>query len=179
MEVLSDISSVSTHNSMPPLIDRFGRIVMEDDQTTVTLPEVQHDPYMWGTHLFFDDDGNECSYEEYRNHHLQEEGSAEAVEAAPEEEEDEEVYIRTPIINQKFILKHPRVILAFLRFVDFYNELADPEEVLMMPAIPMRIIRRIHEHESVKFPPQEFEEDVNELLHRLSNHSDLSELTWG
>jgi hypothetical protein len=175
MEVLSDISSVSTHNSMPPLIDRFERIVMEDDQTTVTLPEVQHDPYMWGTHLFFDEEGNECSYEEYRRLHLvKEEESAEPVEAEPEEDEDE-LYIKTPCINQTFLLKHPRVILAFLRFIDFYNELAESDEVFMLRAIPMRIFNRILEHPAVKFVPEEFQEDVEELIQRLGRHADLSE----
>lgn len=178
MEILSDISSVSTHNSMPPLIDRFGRVVMEDDQTTVTLPEVQNHYYNSGSHLYFDEDGNECSYEEYRRLHLEEEESAEPVEAAPEDEDDEdEVWLKTPHINQRFLLKHPRVILAFLRFIDFYNELADPEEVFMLRAIPMSVFNRILEHPAVKFVPEEFEEDVEELIYRLGRHADLSEQT--
>ena len=174
MEVLSDISSVSTHNSMPPLMDRFGQIVMEDDRTTVTLSEAEHDHNTWGNHLFIDEEGNECSYEEYRRLHLEkEEGPAEPAEAAPEEED--EFWLKTPHINQTFLLKHPRVILAFLRFIDLYNELADPEEVFMLRAIPMRIFNRILEHPAVKFVPEEFQEDVEELIQRLGCHADLSE----
>ena len=65
MEVLSDISSVTTFNSMPPLVDRFGRVVF-DDRTTETMEEgVDATELPLNTHLYFDDEGNECSYEEY------------------------------------------------------------------------------------------------------------------
>lgn len=170
MEILSDISSVSTHDSMPPLIDQFGRIVQEvDDQTTVTLdfPEPEN------SHIFFDEDGNEISYEEYRHLYADEEPEEE-----PYEEEAYDSYIRTPMIHQKFLLKHPRVILAFLRFIDLYNELAEPDEVFMIQSIPQRLVDLVHQHPAVKSPPPAFEEDVDELLWRLDRHADLSELHW-
>jgi hypothetical protein len=175
MEILSDISSVSAHSfdSMPPLIDRFGRIVLEepDDRSTVTYEEAARIETPLNTHLYFDEDGNEIPYEEFVR--LNE-------ETEPEEDSDDEEppWIRTPHINQKFILKHPRVMLAFLRFLDFYNELADPEEVFIIKAIPQSIIKRICEHHSVAQVPPEFAEDVEELKHRLGRHADLSELHW-
>lgn len=172
MEVLSDISSVSTHDSMPPLMDAFGNIVpRDDDRTTITLdfPEREN------RHIFFDENGDEISYEEHRRLQAEEEG-----EEPYEEEEEEEIgmMLRTPMIRQRFLLKHPRVILAFLRFIDLYNELADPGEVLMLPTIPQRIVNSIQDDPAVKFPPEEFQDDVDELLWRLDRHSDLSELHW-
>lgn len=167
MDILSEISSVSTHDSMPHLIDPFGRIV-DDDQTTVTLDSYEQEPL--NKHWYFDEDGNEVDYETWSRLREEEEET---------DEEDDTPWIRTPRINQHFILKHPRVILAFLRFIDSYNELADPEEVLMLHAIPQRLVNRIKNHSSVTDAPAEFQDEVEELLYRLDRHSDLSELHWG
>lgn len=163
MEILSDISSQSSHELIVPL--DFG-----EDQTTVTLEPLE---LPVNTHLFFDEDGNEISEEEHR---LQQQEQ----EQEDEDEDEEEIgaMIRTPMIRQRFLLKHPRVILAFLRFVDLYNELADPEEVLMLPTIPQRIVESIREDPAVKFPPEEFLEETEELLWRLDRYADLSELHW-
>jgi hypothetical protein len=190
MELLSDISSVSTHNSMPPLVDMFGNIVAggPDDATTITLEPPN-------THLYFDEDGNECSYDEYlwRVSHEEGRGGLEwggegPVELSEDEEYDdvdteeedyeEPPWIRTPQINTRFILKHPRILLAFLRFIDFYNELAEPDEVYIMKAIPQELVRKIRNHSSVADAPPEFQGEVDELLVRLENHMDLSELSW-
>lgn len=97
------------------------------------------------------------------------------------EEESEEVspdWIKTPMIHQRFLLKHPRVILAFLTFVDLYNELAEGEEILLLPAIPQRVVNTIFDHPAVKSPPEEFQEQVRELKARIEAHMDLSELQW-
>jgi hypothetical protein len=99
------------------------------------------------------------------------------VEQEQEEgDEDNFTWIKTPLVNQRFILKHPRVVLSFLRFIDEYNELADPDEVLLLPAIPQRIVQGILQHGSVLHPPIEFIDQVNELRQRLEVHMDLSEL---
>ena len=177
MELLSDNSSVSSYGSMPALLDQFGNIV--DDVSTVTMEEPVE--LVLNTHLYFDEDGNECSYEEhlYRQSEREEASEAGPVEVdATDTEEEEPPWIRTPRINQKFLLKHPRVILAFLRFVDLYNELADPEEILMLKAIPQRVVKTITQHPSVLNTPPEFQEDVHELIWRLDRHADLSELRW-
>lgn len=97
-------------------------------------------------------------------------------EQAQEEEEDEFEWIKTPLINQRFILKHPRVLLSFLRFIDEYNELADPEDVLLLPAIPQRIVQGVLLHPSFVNTPPEFLETIREFRHRLERHMDLSEL---
>ena len=98
------------------------------------------------------------------------------VEQEEEEEEDDFVWIKTPLVNRRFVLKHPRVLLSFLRFVDEYNELAEPDEVYMLPAIPQGIVQNVLSHTSVVNPPPEFVEVVAELRQRLESHMDLSEL---
>jgi hypothetical protein len=92
------------------------------------------------------------------------------------EQEAEFEWIQTPLVNRRFILKHPRVLLSFLRFIDEYNELADPEEVLLLPAIPQRIVQNILTHTSIVNPPAEFLDTIREFRHRLERHMDLSEL---
>ena len=90
--------------------------------------------------------------------------------------QNEMEWISTPFLNQRFVIKHPRVLLTFLRFIDQYNELAAPEEVYMLPAIPQRIVRNIFSHVSFVNPPAEFLNDINELRQRVEAHMDLSEL---
>jgi hypothetical protein len=85
-------------------------------------------------------------------------------------------WIKTPLINRRFVLKHPRVVLSFLRFLDEFNELADPDEVLMLPAIPQRIVQIVLSHSSLVNPPPEFLDEIRELRQRLDAHADLSEL---
>jgi hypothetical protein len=99
-----------------------------------------------------------------------------SVHDAEEEPQDNFQWIKTPLINQRFILKHPRVLLSFLRFIDEFNELADPDEVLLLPAIPQRIVEGVFNHTSMIHPPLEFVDAVQELRHRLEAHMDLSEL---
>ncbi len=168
MELLSDISSVSSQS----FVDMHHLEEPEEDQTTVTYEDayrIEEPPV--NTHLYFDENGNEIPYEDFLR-----QGEAEGNE---ENDDEEPPWIKTPLINQRFILKHPRVILAFLRFIDLYNELADPEEVFMMKSIPQKIVNLINEHPSVAGVPAEFQQDVNELKHRLDRHADLSELHWG
>lgn len=93
-----------------------------------------------------------------------------------EEEEDEFQWIQTPLVNRRFLLKHPRVLLSFLRFIDEYNELADPDEVFMLPAIPQRIVQSVLQHSSFLNPPEEFLDSINELRDRMEAHMNLSEL---
>lgn len=99
-----------------------------------------------------------------------------SVEADQEDYEDNFDWIRTPLVNRRFVLKHPRVLLSFLRFIDEFNELADPDEVLMLPAIPQRIVQGVLSHSSIVDPPAEFMDQIRELRLRLEAHADLSEL---
>jgi len=95
-----------------------------------------------------------------------------------QEQEEEELseWIKTPLINRRFVLKHPRVLLSFLRFIDEFNELADPDETIMLPAIPQPIVQIVLNHSSVVNPPPEFMDEIHELRLRMEAHADLSEL---
>jgi hypothetical protein len=214
MDLLSDISSVSSHGSMPPLIDAFGRIIVDEDQDTITMMETDLVPgspistygpmpplidefdniiyddddlsdYRFyrpapieipqNTHLYFDDEGEEISREQYLMKMDSEEQEQERKEQE-EEEDDHEFGIRTPKISHKFTMRHPRVVLNFLRFIDTYNEIAEADEIFMLPAIPKKVCDSILSHTSMTNTPPEFESDVNELKLRLERHMDLSEL---
>lgn len=91
-------------------------------------------------------------------------------------EETEFEWIQTPLLNRRFVIKHPRVLLSFLRFIDEFNELADPDEIQLLPAIPQRIIQLVLSHPSIVNPPPEFLDTIRELRLRLERHMDLSEL---
>lgn len=68
-------------------------------------------------------------------------------------------------------MRHPRVVLALLRFVDLYNELAPPGEEIHLPYMDTEASDNILNHESVTNPPAEFVADVNELVQRVRDHS--------
>jgi type II secretory pathway pseudopilin PulG len=235
MDLLSDISSVSSHGSMPPLIDQFGRIILDDDQETISImePELNRPSSVvdWtyeagyeagyesreydetdlqfyrpppieipqNTHLYFDDDGEEICREQYlmkmdleqqqqqqeeeqeqqqeEEQEQQQEEEQEQQQEQPPQEEEEAFSIRTPLISHKFTMRHPRVILDFLRFIDTYNEVAEADEIFMLPAIPKKVYDCILTHVSFTHTtPPEFESEVNELKLRLERHMDLSEL---
>ncbi len=151
MEILSDISSVSSQS----FVDNHLLEEPEDASTVGYDDAIRLDEAPLNSHIYFDEDGNEIPYEQFLQQQQQQQEQG-------QEEDNEPPWIKTPLINQKFILKHPRVILAFLRFIDLYNELADPEEVYMMKAIPQAIVSKICNHSSVAAVPPEFQTEVNE-----------------
>ena len=200
MELLSDISSVTSYGSMPPLIDMFGRIFLDDGAETMSLAEPESIPSSpiaaWNheadyeepeefhfhqpptiqipqnTHLYFDEDGNEISREQFLENMVQEEAQLKQ----GKQEETNAFAIMLPTINHRFTLRHPRVLLNFLRFLDSYNEVAAPDEVFMIQAIPKEVQDSILNHISLRRTPPEFEREVNELKARLARHADLSEI---
>lgn len=98
---------------------------------------------------------------------------AEANSGSEEDEEDEnELWIETPRINRTFLLKDPRVMLAFLRFVETFNEFADLDDIIVLRAIPRQIISNIEKVPLVQNPPPEFQAEAAELLERLNRFSD-------
>jgi hypothetical protein len=60
-------------------------------------------------------------------------------------------------------MRHPRVVLNFLRFINTYNELAPYGEEIHLPPIDDEGREIIFSHESVVNPPAEFAADVAEL----------------
>ncbi len=57
--------------------------------------------------------------------------------------------------------RHPRVLLAYLRFVAFHNEMATNEdETILLPLIPSSVADFILNHISFKETPKEFLDEV-------------------
>ena len=108
-------------------------------------------------HLFFDENGAEISHEAFL-----------------QMQEDEEWGFLVPTIARG-TLRHPRVLLNFLRYIDSHNEVAKPEEFIFVKAIPPHIYNLMLKHSSIQNPSIGFEADVNELLQRIEYHRDLSE----
>lgn len=107
-------------------------------------------------HLYFDDNGNEISYEEYlklRDHLVW--------------------AFNTPQISSR-PLRHPRVLLNFLRYVDSHNKFAEPDELIFLKPIPQGIYHRMIMHQSIQNPSDDFKDDALELLELISDHVDLS-----
>lgn len=68
-------------------------------------------------------------------------------------------------------MRHPRVVLNFLRFVDTYNELAPEGEEIHVPYMDSDTVSMILSHESITDPAAEFADDVAELRQRVYSHS--------
>lgn len=69
----------------------------------------------------------------------------------------------TVYLNQ-LIFRHPRVLLAYFRFVSFTNELAETsQEYIRLPSMPRDVKEYILNHISFKETPSEFAEEINEI----------------
>ena len=73
----------------------------------------------------------------------------------------------TPRLPRVAILRHPRVLLAFLRFVALQNEVALEGEAIVLPLISVDVATKIMNHPSIKNPPIEFLDDIDELKERI------------
>jgi len=107
-------------------------------------------------HLFFDENGAEIS----RDAFLQ-------------MQEDEGWGFLVPTVTRG-TLRHPRVLLNFLRYIDSHNEVAKPDEQIFLKPIPPSVYENMLKHSSIQNPSIGFEADVNELLQRIEYHRDLS-----
>lgn len=117
--------------------------------------------------MYFNDDGDEISHEEFLRNHEQQQ----------QEQHQEPCWaIKTPRINFRFTIADPLVLLQFLRFIDYYNENALPDEVYMLKPMSYTQYKNLMDSDFMKNTPREFEEEAYELRDRLGNHLDLSEL---
>jgi len=120
------------------------------------VPDLE--PFQQNTHLYFDDDGNEISRQAF---------------LAQERDAGQWVF-QTSQLPDRFVLRHPRVLLNFLRFVDSLNEINNGNETFMMDAIPYETLARMLSHSSIATPAPEFQGEVDELIERLVQHANLS-----
>jgi hypothetical protein len=69
-------------------------------------------------------------------------------------------------------MRHPRVLLNLLRFVETYNELAPPGEDIHLPLIPQERADFILSHVSVVNPVPEFADQVAELRSLVERYTE-------
>jgi hypothetical protein len=110
------------------------------------------------SHLYFDDDGNEISREEFME----------------QERQTQQWVFETSPLPERFVIRHPRVLLNFLRFIDSLNEINTGDETFMMDAIPYETLARMLSHKSITNPAPEFSAETDELIERLMEHANLS-----
>jgi len=89
----------------------------------------------------------------------------EAYDISDSEEEDFSVPLTT--VQGPLVARHPRVLLAYLRFIDLYNEVAKPEEVLPRFKMSHTEQAEVLYHSTVFNAPHEFKQDVDELRARI------------
>ena len=94
----------------------------------------------------------------------------EAYDISDSEEEDFAVPLTT--VDTPLVARHPRVLLAYLRFIDLYNEVAKPEEVLPPFKMSHAAQAEILYHSTVFHAPREFKQDVDELRKRILSTTD-------
>ncbi len=97
-------------------------------------------------HLYFDDDGEEISRDEWRSARW-----------------------ALPLRGTAAVFRHPRAVLQYLRFVDALNEAAGESEQLNI-LFSAEDAQYILEHPSVVRPPHDFWGEINELKFRLREH---------
>lgn len=76
-----------------------------------------------------------------------------------------------PTIDQVLIAQHPRVVLAYLRFIDSYNEVSSSLHKIRAIKIPIDTVQSVLDHPSVATPAAEFIPEIRELKLRLKAHS--------
>ena len=125
----------------PPRVEEDGKSLDSDDYEVLSPQAIEH------------------MREEMRQMY------EEAYEISDNEEEEFAVPLAT--VQGPLVARHPRVLLAYLRFIDLYNEVAKPEE--MLPPFKMSHAEQaeILYHSTVFNAPQEFKADVNELRARV------------
>ena len=146
------------------------RILDYDNESISTIPlneAIEHpedlsyegeDPMPQNTHLYFDDNGNEISRQEFLE----------------QERQSQEWAFQTSQMPDKFVIRHPRVLLIFLRFIDSLNEINTGDDTYMMDAIPYDVMARMISHRAITDPPEEFRAEATELIDRLIIHANLS-----
>ena len=84
-------------------------------------------------------------------------------EVGPEGEREYCVSVTVHDLALRLDMRHPRVVLNFLRFVNTYNELAPAGEEIHLPPMSAAAAENILDHVSITNPAPEFAADVAEL----------------
>lgn len=144
--------------------DSISTIPIRDDVSSISFREEDSLSYEGeprlpvNRHLYFDDAGREITRDEFLE----------------QERESQEWVFMTTQLPERFVIRHPRVLLNFLRFIDSLNETNNGDETFMMDAIPNETLGRILSHSSIVDPTLDFKNDAHELVGRVMEHADLS-----
>lgn len=98
-------------------------------------------------------------------------GGAIGAGAGPAEPPSYCVSVTVSDLALRLDMRHPRVVLHFLRFVSSYNELAPEGEDIHLPLISQEAVSDILSHESIVNPPAEFASEVAELRALVASYS--------
>jgi len=157
-EYYDDGDSVSTIPLNGALDDRDLLDEAFEDSLSYEEDNIPFVEQFQNSHLYFDDNGNEISREEFME----------------QERETQEWVFQTSPLPETFVIRHPRVLLNFLRFIDSLNEINNGDETFMMNAIPYETLARMLSHKSITNPAPEFSAETDELIERLMEHANLS-----
>jgi hypothetical protein len=75
--------------------------------------------------------------------------------------------------------RHPRVLLAYFRFICVHNEIAKEEEHIVLSSIPDIVVDFILGHISFQNTPPEFKNDVEELRTYVIGYSQATQYSQG
>jgi hypothetical protein len=128
-----------------------------DDRSTLALSEPEAEPLYLeipqGNHLFFDEDGNEISHEQFLQ--LQEEENSWA--------------FGYKLNGNEFIFRHPTALLSFFRFVDSVNQYAEFDETIFIRPLRQEMYSRMIDHPYF----QTTTDESHELLTYMARNSEL------
>jgi hypothetical protein len=97
-------------------------------------------------------------------------GEAGVAAPPPEDENSWCVGMRCKDLALRLDMRHPLVVLQFLRFVETYNELAPYGEEINVPFMTYEDRMYLLDHDFFNNVPPEYKEDVNELCKRLGRY---------
>ena len=125
------------------------------DESTVRLegPEPLYIGPPMGNHLFFDEDGNEITHEQFLK--LQEEQDSWA--------------FGYRLNGYNYVFRHPTALLSFFRFVDSVNSYAEWDETILIRPLEQEMYSRMIDHPYFNTTTDE----VQELLTYLARNTEL------
>ena len=133
----------------PPPLQRQQRYPTIESPVRMRTLSYEPPPQPQG-HLFFDSGGNVVSRQQYLDMNWE---------------------VKLPDL-QNLTARHPRVLLAYLEFIEMYNEIAAPDEIVMIPAFSAFEKSMIESHSSLQTGPREFRVEIGRLRSLLDRRYD-------
>jgi hypothetical protein len=125
-------------------------------------PCVVNSPKPVNRHLFFDENGDETTREDYLT------SLEPSSEPSVGGEWEREWGVSLPHISQPMIARHPRVLLSFFRFIKDLNEVALDHEKVKLPKMSLTDFQSVMKYIEKHAPPPEFTHEITDLQYFLS-----------